>query len=126
MKKEIKEKTLQYIPEDFDGVILDVRNKLEDICPRAEIIPAYTLGDVCAQKDGSVDMVVCLKLHKFKETEKTLDEISRALKSNGTFIACLKPYNEFRMLLKDKFNVNSYHTNGHYAYFEAQKRTQEN
>ena len=24
--------------------------------------------------------------------------------------------------LKDKFDVNSYHTMGHYAYFEAQKK----
>ncbi|MBQ9517481.1 MAG: methyltransferase domain-containing protein [Eubacterium sp.] len=122
MKKEIKEKTLQYISDDFDGVILDLRNKLEHICPKAEIIPANSMGDLTAQADKSVDMVVCLKLHKFSDGEKTLDEIKRVLKDGGTFIACLKPYDTFRTMLKDKFDVNSYHTQGHYAYFEAQKK----
>lgn len=121
MKKEIKEKTLQYIPDDFDGVIFDLRNKLENICPKAEIIPAGGMRDLEIQPEHSVDMAVCLKLHKF-DCDKALDEINRILKPNGIFIACLKPYENFRTALKDKFNVNSYHTSGHYAYFEAQKK----
>ena len=122
MKKEIREKTLQYIPADFDGIILDLRNKLGDICPNAEIIPVGIFERRLDLEDKSVDMAVCLKLHKYKDGEKALSEISRVLKDGGTFIACLKPYDNFRTMLKDKFDVNSYHTSGHYAYFEAQKR----
>ncbi len=123
MNREIKEKTLQYIPEDFSGVILDLRNKLEHICPEAEIIPVSKIHGKIGVDDESVDMAVCLKLHKLGDIENSLDEICRVLKGGGTFIACLKPCDNFRTILKDKFNVNSYHTAGHYAYFEAQKRT---
>ncbi|MBR3149772.1 MAG: methyltransferase domain-containing protein [Eubacterium sp.] len=122
MKKDIKEKTLQYIPEDFDGVILDLRNKLEHICPKAEIIPVNKFWGKIDLDDKSVDMAVCLKLHKLGDINTSLGEIHRVLRDEGTFIACLKPSDNFRTVLKEKFDVNSYHTMGHYAYFEAQKK----
>ena len=121
MKKEIKEKTLRHIPTDFDGVVFDLKSKLENSCPKAKIISAAGMQDLETQEAGSVDMAVCLKLHKF-DCDKALDEIHRILKPDGTFIACLKPHEEFRTALKEKFHVNSYHTSGHYAYFEAQKK----
>ncbi|MBQ8980082.1 MAG: hypothetical protein IJ077_00550 [Eubacterium sp.] len=122
MKKEIAEKTLAYLPSDFDGVVLDINSKVDSFCPNAKIVFAKNTDDISAQADGSIEIAVCLKLHKLSDISKALDGIHRVLKNDGTFIACLKPQDGFRTELKAKFNVNSYRTEGQYAYFEAQKR----
>jgi len=123
MKKEVLEKTLAYIPKDFDGVILDLRSNLDGEFKNAQVDTLKDVDGTIPQFDNSVDIVFCKKLHKIKNTKKALEEISRVLKKDGKLVACLKPYDSFRSDLKDIFNVNSYHTMGHYAYFEAEKRS---
>ena len=123
MKKEVLEKTLAYIPKDFDGVILDLRSNLDGEFKNAQVDTLKDVDGTIPQFDNSVDIVFCKKLHKIKNTKKALEEISRVLKDGGKLVACLKPYDSFRSDLKDIFNVNSYHTMGHYAYFEAEKRS---
>ena len=122
MKNEIEQKIFAYLPENFDGVLLDINSNAESVCPDAQIVFVKDTSGISAQEDSSADLAFCTELHKLGDIEAALDEIYRVLKDDGIFIACLEPDDAFRTKLKELFNVNSYRTQEQYAYFEAEKR----
>ncbi|MBE6720719.1 MAG: class I SAM-dependent methyltransferase [Ruminococcaceae bacterium] len=121
MKKKIIENTLSSIPANTFKKVLLVPEYKTGIAAD-EIRTADETG-LASEGDCTYDAVISINaLHKFENSKKALCEIHRVLKSGGSFFACLKPYDSFRTELKELFDVNSYRTDGGWAYFEAQKK----
>ena len=147
MKKEIINSVFDYIPNDFDGTVLDIPPSLAGKLPNAKVKTVREFYGRLEYDDDYFDMVLSIgAFHKFDGKDVLFDEICRVLKTGGKLIAALYTESDsrefdltytfekkapplytvpaFREKLKARFDVNSFHTKNGAVYFEAVLRKQ--